>query len=175
MAQVRALASKHSSQSFDFSRSPKDRDALWSARKNSLWSMLSLAQSTSPTTAVMGTDVAVPLSRLPDLIEATKQDLDSLGLFASALGHVGDGNFHTSIMYDKEKQGERLKVERIVKRMVERALEMGGTCSGEHGVGLGKKEALLKEVGGETLELMKIVKAAVDPGLVMNPGKIFDF
>lgn len=100
--------------------------------------------------------------------------MDDLGLFASILGHVGDGNFHESIMYDKGNPGERAKVEACVKNMVKRALEMEGTCTGEHSIGWGKKESLLWEVGSETLAVMKTLKGALDPRWVMNPGKIMD-
>lgn len=100
--------------------------------------------------------------------------MDDLGLFASILGHVGDGNFHESIMYDKTNPGERAKVEACVKNMVKRALDMEGTCTGEHSIGWGKKESLLWEVGPETLAVMKMLKGALDPRWVMNPGKIMD-
>ena len=120
------------------------------------------------------TDVAVPFSRLADIIEVSKKEMDDLGLFASILGHVGDGNFHESIMYDNSKPGEREKVEACVKNMVKRALDMEGTCTGEHSIGWGKKESLLWEVGPETLAVMKALKGALDPRWVMNPGKIMD-
>lgn len=120
------------------------------------------------------TDVAVPFSRLADIIEVSKKEMDELGLFASILGHVGDGNFHESIMYNKNVPGERQKVEACVKNMVKRALDMDGTCTGEHSIGWGKKESLLWEVGPETLEVMVAVKKAFDPEWILNPGKIMD-
>lgn len=123
---------------------------------------------------VWSTDVAVPLSRLPDIIEVSKREMDELGLFASALGHVGDGNFHESIMYNGADPAERKKVEECVTRMVERALEMEGTCTGEHGIGLGKKESLVKELGLDAIGVMQKVKQALDPDWLMNPGKVFD-
>lgn len=123
---------------------------------------------------VWSTDVAVPLSRLADLIEVSKKDMDELGLFASALGHIGDGNFHESIMYNKNDPAERKKVEECVVRMVNRALEMEGTCTGEHGIGLGKKGSLVKELGLDTIGVMKKIKASLDPLGIMNPGKVFD-
>jgi D-lactate dehydrogenase (cytochrome) len=100
--------------------------------------------------------------------------MDELGLFASILGHVGDGNFHESIMYNKNVPGERQKVEACVKNMVKRALDMEGTCTGEHSIGWGKKESLLWEVGPETLAVMASVKKAFDPKWILNPGKIID-
>lgn len=123
---------------------------------------------------VWSTDVAVPLSRLPDIIEVSKREMDELGLFASALGHVGDGNFHESIMYNGADPAERKKVEECVNRMVERALEMEGTCTGEHGIGLGKKSSLVKELGLDAIGVMQKVKQALDPDWLMNPGKVFD-
>ncbi|KAJ2970473.1 hypothetical protein NUW58_g9684 [Xylaria curta] len=123
---------------------------------------------------VWSTDVAVPFSRLPELIEISKKEMDDMGLFASILGHIGDGNFHESIIYDRTKKEEVEKVERCVKNMVNRALDMDGTCTGEHSIGWGKKGSLLREVGPDTLAVMKQIKAALDPLWIMNPGKIFD-
>lgn len=100
------------------------------------------------------TDVAVPFSRLADIIEVSKKEMDDLGLFASILGHIGDGNFHESIIYNRRDKDEREKVEKCVKNMVKRALEMEGTCTGEHSIGWGKKESLLWEVGPDTLGVM---------------------
>lgn len=123
---------------------------------------------------VWSTDVAVPLSRLPDIIEVSKQEMDELNLFASVLGHIGDGNFHESIMYDGSDPEERKKVEDCVKRMVDRALDMEGTCTGEHGIGIGKKSHLINELGFATINVMRKVKEALDPHWLMNPGKVFD-
>jgi D-lactate dehydrogenase (cytochrome) len=168
---VKAIAKAHKGGDFEFAASPEEQKLLWSARKESLWSMLALRKDGSE---VWSTDVAVPFSRLADIIEVSKKEMDDLGLFASILGHVGDGNFHESIMYDRRVPGEREKVERCVKNMVVRALEMEGTCTGEHGVGMGKKEALFMEVGGDTLDVMKSIKLSLDPYWIMNPGKIMD-
>lgn len=121
---------------------------------------------------VWSTDVAVPISRLADIIDATKADLSSLSRFATLLGHIGDSNFHTSIVY--RNAAERERVERVVHKMVDTALEMEGTCTGEHGIGLRKKEALLSEIGHETIDVMRTLKQALDPLHIMNPGKIFD-
>ena len=95
--------------------------------------------------------------------EVSKTELDSLGLFASILGHIGDGNFHESIMYNSKDPKERAAVEKCVKDMVDRALEMEGTCTGEHGIGLGKKDSLMKELGLDTINVMKSIKGALDP------------
>lgn len=168
---VKAIAKTHKGGDFEFAESKAEQKLLWSARKESLWSMLALRKNGSE---VWSTDVAVPMSRLADIIEISKKELDDLGLFASILGHVGDGNFHESILYDRTIPGERDKVERCVKDMVERALQMEGTCTGEHGVGMGKKEALLLEVGNNTIDVMRSIKLSLDPYWIMNPGKIMD-
>lgn len=203
---VKDIARKHGGGDFEFAKDEKEQKLLWSARKESLWSMLALRE---PGQEVFSTDVAVPFSRLADIIELSKKEMDELGLFASILGHIGDGNFHESILYNRSNPSERERVERCVKNMVDRALEMEGTCTvsrapwrlseadgciawtythwphrrsptnvrylqGEHGVGMGKKEALAKEVGPDTLGVMKSLKLALDPYWIMNPGKIMD-
>lgn len=100
--------------------------------------------------------------------------MDDLGLFASILGHIGDGNFHESIIYNATIPAEREKVEICVKNMVKRALDMEGTCTGEHSIGWGKKQSLRWEVGTETLAVMHAIKMSLDPLWIMNPGKIMD-
>lgn len=100
--------------------------------------------------------------------------MDELGLFSSVLGHIGDGNFHETIIYNRNTPGEREKVEKCVKNMVKRALNMEGTCTGEHGIGWGKKQSLLWELGPETIGVMKEIKRALDPNWIMNPGKIVE-
>ncbi|KAK0111295.1 hypothetical protein ONS95_001666 [Cadophora gregata] len=171
ISMVSAIAKVHRGGDFEFAKDAKEQKLLWSARKESLWSMLALRKEGNE---VWSTDVAVPFSRLADIIEISKSEMDDLGLFASILGHVGDGNFHESIMYDSRVPGEKKKVEQCVKNMVRRALDMEGTCTGEHGIGIGKKEALLMEVGRDTLGVMKSIKQALDPYWIMNPGKIVD-
>lgn len=124
--QVKKLSKDQGGSDFQFTTGVAEQQALWSARKESLWSMLALRREGDD---VWSTDVAVPLSRLADIIEISKKELDELGLFASALGHIGDGNFHESIMYNRKDPEERKKVEDCVMRMVDRALEMDGTCT----------------------------------------------
>ncbi|KAF2691525.1 D-lactate dehydrogenase mitochondrial precursor [Lentithecium fluviatile CBS 122367] len=168
---VKAIARSHKSGDFEFAVDAEEQKTLWSARKESLWSMLALREEGHE---VWSTDVAVPLSRLPDIIEISKKEMDDLGLFASILGHIGDGNFHESIMYNSKDPKERAAVEKCIKDMVDRALEMEGTCTGEHGIGLGKKDSLLKELGIDTINVMRNIKGALDPHWLMNPGKIMD-
>ncbi|KAF2397537.1 D-lactate dehydrogenase mitochondrial precursor [Trichodelitschia bisporula] len=168
---VKDIAKRHNCGDFDFAMDADEQATLWSARKEALWSMLALRKGDEE---VWSTDVAVPLSRLPDIIEISKKEMDDLGLFASVLGHIGDGNFHESILYNSKDPKERAAVEACIHKMVDRALEMDGTCTGEHGVGLGKKSSLMKELGADTIGVMKGIKAALDPLWLMNPGKIMD-
>ncbi|KAF2488893.1 D-lactate dehydrogenase mitochondrial precursor [Lophium mytilinum] len=170
-AMVKTIAKMHKSGDFEFAIDAAEQKTLWSARKESLWSMLALR---TEGLEVWSTDVAVPLSRLPDIIEISKKEMDDLGLFASILGHIGDGNFHESILYDSKNPRERAAVEKCIHDMVDRALEMDGTCTGEHGIGLGKKDSLLKELGLDTIGVMQKIKGALDPHWLMNPGKIID-
>ncbi|KAL2140727.1 hypothetical protein VTI28DRAFT_3320 [Corynascus sepedonium] len=168
---VQKITKANKGSNFEFAKDAREQKLLWSARKESLWSMLSLRKDGEE---VWSTDVAVPFSRLADIIEVSKKEMDDLGLFASILGHIGDGNFHESIIYNRQDPAEREKVEICVKNMVKRALEMEGTCTGEHSIGWGKKESLVWEVGHDTLGVMKAIKTALDPNWIMNPGKIFD-
>ncbi|KAK4214093.1 mitochondrial D-lactate dehydrogenase [Rhypophila decipiens] len=168
---VQKITRNNKGSNFEFAKDAREQKLLWSARKESLWSMLALRKEGEE---VWSTDVAVPFSRLADIIEVSKKEMDDLGLFASILGHIGDGNFHESIIYNRRDKVERGKVEVCVKNMVKRALEMEGTCTGEHSIGWGKKESLLWEVGPDTLGVMKAIKSALDPNWIMNPGKIFD-
>ncbi|KAL2868433.1 uncharacterized protein BJX67DRAFT_57710 [Aspergillus lucknowensis] len=169
---TKSLAKSNHAESFEFAKSEREAQDLWSARKQSLWSMMALRKEGAE---VWSTDVAVPISRLPDIIEISKKELDDLGIFASILGHIGDGNFHSSIMYDPKGPNEKERVEKVVYDMVDRALDMEGSCTGEHGIGLGKKSSLKKELGPETIGVMRSVKKAFDPHWLLNPGKIFDF
>ncbi|KAJ6031503.1 FAD-binding type 2 [Penicillium herquei] len=165
------IAKTNKASSVQFAKNEKEAHDLWSARKQALWSMMALRTEGSD---VWSTDVAVPISRLPEIIEISKQDLVDSGLFAGILGHIGDGNFHASIMFDRQNKEETERVEQVVYKMVDRALEMEGSCTGEHGVGLGKKESLKKELGPETIDLMRNIKRSFDPHWLLNPGKIFD-
>ncbi|KAJ9662498.1 hypothetical protein H2198_001387 [Neophaeococcomyces mojaviensis] len=148
-----------------------EKDAIWAARKEALWAMLAQRDAG---TEIWSTDVAVPLSRLAEIIDISKKESSELGLFNSVLGHVGDGNFHQSVMYHPSDEKETAKVAKCVSDMMDRALEMEGTVSGEHAIGIGKKKSLEKEVGQETIDLMRRVKLSMDPYWLMNPGKVFN-
>ncbi|CAG8312266.1 unnamed protein product [Penicillium salamii] len=166
---VRKIVYDNQGSDLEVEKDQAKQAVLWSARKEALWSMLCMRESGNE---VWSTDVAVPLSRLPDLVEISKQDLENLGLFGSMLGHVGDGNFHETILFNGAT--ERDLVSKCVHDMVHRAIEMEGTCTGEHGIGLGKKEFMEQEVGEGSLSVMRGIKLSLDPFWLMNPGKIFD-
>ncbi|KAF5658699.1 d-lactate dehydrogenase (cytochrome) [Fusarium heterosporum] len=168
IAQVQSISRHHKAKEFMYESDPHKQKALWSARKEALWSMMALRETDGH---VWSTDVAVPLSRVSELIDVSKKDLVELGLFGSILGHIGDGNFHETILFENKQHKQ---VEDCVDRMVYRALEMEGTCTGEHGIGLGKKDFLKAEVGDIPIEVMRAIKTSLDPHWLMNPGKIFD-
>ena len=152
-SRVKAITQEHGSTSFIFASSHAEREELWSARKAALWSMLALRKSS--TDKVWITDVAVPLSRLADIIEKTKADILQSGLLGSIVGHVGDGNFHALILHSDE---QRHIAEGLVHRMVDSAIEMEGTVTGEHGVGLVKRDYLESELGKTTVDTMRMVR-----------------
>ncbi|KAL8747528.1 MAG: hypothetical protein Q9190_000616 [Brigantiaea leucoxantha] len=152
IGQVQKLAKSKGSRSFEFARNQDEAGELWSARKAALWSVM--AKKRDESDHVWTTDVAVPISRLPDIIEETKDDITKSGLLGTMVGHVGDGNFHAIILFnDKERQ----TAEEVVHRMVKRAVEMEGTVTGEHGVGLVKRDYLAHELGEETVDAMRKV------------------
>ncbi|BCS14393.1 hypothetical protein ASPFODRAFT_47702 [Aspergillus luchuensis CBS 106.47] len=154
-----------------FAKSREEGDNLWSARKQSLWAMLAVRPEG---TEIWSTDVAVPISRLAEIVELSKAESSNLGLFSTVLGHVGDGNFHQAVMYNPQSPEQYQGVKACVSRMMKRALEMEGTVSGEHGIGLGKKAYLEEELGTPTMQLMRGLKRSIDPHWLMNPGKVFD-
>ena len=119
-------------------------------------------------------DVCVPISALAENVARAREDIDREGLVAPILGHVGDGNFHVIFMPMPDAPAEHAAVERVYDAMVARAQAAGGTCTGEHGIGMGKKAKLLAEFGPEVVELMHAIKRAWDPNGILNPGKIFD-
>jgi D-lactate dehydrogenase (cytochrome) len=118
------------------------------------------------------TDVCVPVSRLADCVLATRADLDAAGVVAPIVGHVGDGNFHVLLLVDPDDPAEYRLVDELNQRLVERAQAMGGTCTGEHGIGYGKLAFMEAEHGAPALAAMRAVKAALDPQGIMNPGKV---
>jgi D-lactate dehydrogenase (cytochrome) len=148
---------------------PEARARLWKARHNAL----PAARASRPGSVVWVTDVCVPISHLADSIRRVQAAVEQAGLFAPILGHVGDGNFHVFFVLPPEDEAAWRQAHLINDAMVEHALAVGGTCTGEHGIGLGKREALLREHGPEALALMQSLKQAIDPQGLLNPGKLF--
>lgn len=146
----------------------KNRADLWKARHE-----MSYAFGHLPGLKNSGADVCVPISKLANLIVYTRGLIDDSGLLGGIFGHVGDGNFHTSVMYDPKDEEQTLRAESIKDKITFMAIDLGGTCTGEHGVGLGKKKFQMKE-HGEAIEVMKSFKTLLDPKNILNPNKIFD-
>jgi D-lactate dehydrogenase (cytochrome) len=153
---------------FTWATRPEDRTRLWQARHNAYFAGLTLR----PGATCIATDVCVPISRLAECVTETQRDIAASGLIAPIVGHVGDGNFHTSPLCDPDDLAERAKIEAFAARLVERALAMGGTCTGEHGIGQAKMKYMLKEHSPGALEAMRAIKHALDPQNILNPGKI---
>ena len=153
---------------FDWATKPEDRTRLWQARHDGYWA----ARSLRPGAQAFATDVCVPISRLAECVKATQQATAELKLVAPILGHVGDGNFHLSLLVDMSDADEVRRAGILMERVVELALAMDGTCTGEHGVGQGKMKYLLAEHGAPALAAMAAIKRALDPQNIMNPGKI---
>lgn len=153
---------------FQWTTKPEERSKLWQARHDVYWSSVAWR----PGAKAIATDVCVPISRLADCIEATQADIAEMGLVAPIVGHVGDGNFHLTpmIMMDDAEEVRRVKL--LMERLVHRAIEMGGTSTGEHGVGEGKMKYLAEEHGEEGLAIMRQIKQALDPDGIFNPGKV---
>jgi D-lactate dehydrogenase (cytochrome) len=162
------IAEGFGSSNFQWTTKPEERTKLWQARHDSYWASMALR----PGAKGISTDVCVPISRLAECVEESIRDLEETGLLGPIVGHVGDGNFHVLPLIDMNSPEEIEKGKAYVGRLVERALAMGGTCTGEHGVGQGKMKYLEKELGAETLNTMRLIKRALDPDNIMNPGKI---
>lgn len=155
---------------FNWSKNPEERTRLWKARHDAYWACRGLRPEAQP----IPTDVCVPISRLADCVEETKKEIEALGLIAPLVGHVGDGNFHVQPLVRMDDPAEVELVRGFISRMVERAIAMDGTCTGEHGVGQEKRRYMEREHGTEALELMRAIKAAIDPDNLMNPGKMLE-
>ncbi len=166
---VQALAAQHEGRDFAWATRPEERSRLWAARHNAFFAMLQL----KPGCRAVTTDVCVPISQLAACVEETELDLRASSLPCPIVGHVGDGNFHVAILIDPARPEELAEAEALNQRIVERALRMGGTCTGEHGIGLHKMRFLALEHGENALDAMRAIKLALDPHNLMNPGKIF--
>ncbi|KAF4592377.1 D-lactate dehydrogenase, mitochondrial precursor [Ophiocordyceps camponoti-floridani] len=165
-AQVQKLARQAGALTLEVARDEKEQEELWSARRSALWSVMAAGRETDK---VWTGDVAVPMSHLPVIIEKTKEDLKSSGLTAGIVGHVGDGNFHVCLLYS---DAQREKAEKLMSRMAKRAIEMEGTVTGEHGVGLVKRDYLPHELGETTVDAMRQIKLALDPLCLLNCDKV---
>ena len=163
---MQAIAADHGGSAFEWATKPEDRARLWKARHNAYYAALAL----SPGRQAFATDACVPISRLTECVLETRADVEKIGLTAPIVGHVGDGNFHLVVLFDPNSPVEREKAETLAQIVSRRAIAMGGTCTGEHGIGIHKLAALVAE-HGEAVELMKTLKRAFDPRNILNPGK----
>ena len=153
---------------FEWATKPEDRTRLWAARHHVFWANTAFR----PGARAIPTDVCVPISRLAECVIKTKRDIDESHMVAPIVGHVGDGNFHCVVLLMMDDHAEVARVEGFLERLVERALAMDGTCTGEHGIGQGKKRFLEQEHGKAAVDAMVAIKRALDPTGIMNPGKV---
>jgi D-lactate dehydrogenase (cytochrome) len=165
---VQEIAQEHGAIGFEWATRPEDRSRLWQARHNAYFALLQLR----PGCRAISTDCCVPISHLAEILLATKADCEQQQLTHSIIGHVGDGNFHVQMMVDPNDPADIARAEGVNARMVERAIAMDGTCTGEHGVGLHKMDFLIQEHGEGAIDTMRSIKHALDPNNILNPGKI---
>ncbi|KAK9252387.1 D-lactate dehydrogenase [Lipomyces tetrasporus] len=166
--ETRNVVKQFGSKSFEFAKSQTEREELWEARKEALWSTLAMGGDND---SCWTTDVAVPVSRLSEVVSETRADMDRSGILGTIVGHVGDGNFHAFILYNDTNKHI---AEGIVHRLVERAIAMEGTCTGEHGVGMVKRPYLETELGKEAVDMMRRLKLALDPLRLLNADKVIN-
>ncbi|NDA15396.1 MAG: FAD-binding oxidoreductase, partial [Gammaproteobacteria bacterium] len=164
---VQELAAEAGGSDFKWTTNTEERNRLWQARHDAAYACKALM----PNGEIWATDVCVPISQLAECIRETQRDIRESKLIAPIVGHVGDGNFHLVLLVDKENPEETARAQALHERMVMRALAMGGTCTGEHGIGYGKLDFLIAE-HGEAVSVMRSIKQALDPDNIMNPGKI---
>ncbi len=153
---------------FEWSRNAEDRNRLWQTRHDVFWALSSYRAGAK----VVASDVCVPISRLAECVTETQRDSEASGISAPIVGHVGDGNFHASVFVMMDDPAEVARAKAFVDRVAERALAMEGTCTGEHGIGQGKKHFMESEHGSAAVDAMRRIKLALDPDGIMNPGKI---
>ena len=165
---IQEISSEYGASNFDWKNLPEERNRLWEARHNAYYAAIAL----KPGCVAWSSDVCVPITALTECIIESKQELKSMGLLAPLVGHVGDGNFHLLYLVDPDNQEEQIKAKNHNQKMVERAIDLGGTCTGEHGIGYGKAKFLAKEAGS-SIKIMKTIKDSFDPQGILNPGKIF--
>ena len=165
---MQEIVNEYSGTQFRWSADEGERRKLWQARHSAHWA----AVGANPGKLVISTDLAVPLSKLGEAIAVAESILGDEKYPYSILGHVADGNFHCQIMTDPTLPDELIIIRKLIHEMTLRILAMGGTCTGEHGIGAGKIEALAEEAGPGAIEVMQMIKAMLDPHSILNPGKI---
>ena len=168
-ASVEAIAVENGGEGFAWATDAEERNRLWKARHDAYWAGLAL----KPGWKALTTDVCVPISRLAEALVGAKEEAEALGHTTCIVGHVGDGNFHQMVLFDPTDPEGLERAWEMDRRIVARGLALGGTCSGEHGVGLGKREFLEQEHGAEALAVMRAIKHGLDPKGILNPGKMF--
>jgi D-lactate dehydrogenase (cytochrome) len=166
---VQEIASEQGGNAFEWATTPEERTRLWTARHNAYFAAL----QSKPGCRAISTDTCVPISRLADCLLDSVAETDASGIPYFLVGHVGDGNFHFGYLIDPENPQEREIAETLNHKLVNRALSLGGTCTGEHGIGLHKMDFLVTEAGEGAVNMMRTLKQALDPHNIMNPGKIF--
>jgi D-lactate dehydrogenase (cytochrome) len=166
---VQSIAHEHGGKAFEWAHTPEERSRLWTARHNAYFAGV----QSRPGCRVISTDTCVPISRLAHALLDCVTEADAAGIPYFLVGHVGDGNFHMGYLLDPNQPQERVAAEALNTQLVQRALRLGGTCSGEHGVGLHKMEFLRDEAGAGAVAMMRSIKQALDPHNILNPGKIF--
>ncbi len=165
---VQTVATDHGGQSFEWVTTPEDRTRLWTARHHAYFAAL----AHRPGCRIISTDTCVPISRLADALLDSMAEADASGIPYFLVGHVGDGNFHFGYMIDPESDSERSQAEALNQTLVRRAIDLGGTCTGEHGIGMHKIDFLVHEAGAGAVQVMRTIKQALDPDNLMNPGKV---
>jgi D-lactate dehydrogenase (cytochrome) len=166
---VQEIADGNGGAAFAWATTPEERTRLWTARHNAYFAAI----QSKPGCRAVTTDACVPISRLADCLLESIDEADASDLPYFLLGHVGDGNFHFGYLVDPERPDELKRAEQLNEKLVARAIRLGGTCTGEHGIGLHKMAFLQEEAGGGAIAMMRAVKQALDPMNIMNPGKIF--
>ena len=161
------MSNEFGGSAYQWATLPEERSRLWKARHDAYYAALAFR----PGTTAFATDACVPISRLAQCILETKKDIEASGLTAPILGHVGDGNFHLVVLFDPTSDEARQRAETLARGVSLRAIAMGGTCTGEHGIGWHKLDVLAQEHGEDAVELMRVIKRALDPDNIMNPGK----
>jgi D-lactate dehydrogenase (cytochrome) len=167
---VQDIAGEHGGEGFEWASTPEERTRLWTARHKAYFA----GMASNPGCRTVTTDTCVPISRLAEIIDISVHEAAESGLPHYIVGHVGDGNFHLAYMVKDGDLAQRATAERLSLQMVQRAIALEGTCTGEHGIGLHKMGFLVDEAGAGAVDLMRQIKRALDPKNIMNPGKIFE-